>query len=572
MAVQARVAAILVALALAQSRDTAQIRSEFRGIWVDTFNTALNNHTDVNRVVASAQALHANAIFAQVRRRGDAWYLNALEPPPDLTPIESGFDPLRDLVETAHAGAIEVHAFTIVGAVWNRDPSAPGGRPSNAGHVFNRHGGYDPVAKTIVPGPDNWLTRTLLPDGTGDVSYQGHRIGSDVWIDFGHPAAAAYTVDVLMHLVRSYDIDGLHLDRIRYPEITVSGQSPSTGANIGYNPTSVARFHRRYARASTSPPPAPADPQWAQWRRDQVAAIVRRIYLNAIAIKPRIVVSAAVIAFGGGPAGDGGWTSAEAYWRVYQDWRAWMEEGILDLAIPMVYKREHDPVQAAQFNQWLDWLGPRQYGRAGLAGQGAFVNSIEGTLAQSRRALATRAGSGLAGVAFFSMATASSAVRNNPLSLPPGLDSPPRDVDELAAALTTGRSRDGRTRYEAAGIYPALFADAALVPPLAWKVAPMRGHIMGIAMGGDDAAEPLDGAAITVVDARTGQRRMTTADGGGFYGFVDLAEGPYVLVGESAGERLLATSASVSPGRVTTVNLRLRGGREKPTSIPDPVP
>ena len=32
-------------------------------------------------------------------------------------------------------------------------------------HPFNLHGGYDPVSRTIVPGPQNWLTRTLAPDG-----------------------------------------------------------------------------------------------------------------------------------------------------------------------------------------------------------------------------------------------------------------------------------------------------------------------------------------------------------------------------------------------------------------------
>ena len=56
---------------------------QYRGFWVDTFNTPLNNPSDVAAVVANATAAHANAIFAQVRRRGDAWYRNALEPLPD---------------------------------------------------------------------------------------------------------------------------------------------------------------------------------------------------------------------------------------------------------------------------------------------------------------------------------------------------------------------------------------------------------------------------------------------------------------------------------------------------------
>ncbi|MCV5605180.1 family 10 glycosylhydrolase, partial [Escherichia coli] len=72
------------------------------------------------------------------------------------------------------------------------------------------------------------------------------RFGADSWMEPGHPEAAAYTVDVLMHLVRNYDIDGLHLDRIRYPDISVGGQTPSTGASVGYNVVNVARFQRRF--------------------------------------------------------------------------------------------------------------------------------------------------------------------------------------------------------------------------------------------------------------------------------------------------------------------------------------
>jgi uncharacterized lipoprotein YddW (UPF0748 family) len=129
----------------------AQTGSQYRAFWVDTFNTALNNHADVLAVVNNAKAANANAIFAQVRRRGDSWYLNSLEPAPDFIPIAAGFDPLRDLIAEAHANGIEVHAFVIVGAVWSKNPNfAPTsslGPPTNPNHVFNLHGGYNPTPR-----------------------------------------------------------------------------------------------------------------------------------------------------------------------------------------------------------------------------------------------------------------------------------------------------------------------------------------------------------------------------------------------------------------------------------------
>ena len=330
-----------------------------------------------------------------MRRRGDSWYLNSLEPLPDFAPIVAGFDPLQDLIVEAHASGIEVHAFVIIGAVWNKNPnfapSATLGPPTNPNHVFNLHGGYNPATQQIVQGPNNWLTRTLLPDGANGISFQGHRFGSDFWLDLGHPDAAAYTSDVLLHLARNYDIDGLHLDRIRYPEISVSGQTPSTGTNIGYNETSVARFQRRHGIAAGSPPPAQNNPLWNQWRRDQVSNLVRRVYLNAIAIKPHLKVSASLIAFGGGPTTEPGWNSAEAFWRVYQDWRAWTEEGILDIAMPMNYKREHSTTEVPLFERWNEWAKNHQYNRAVVIGNGVFLNAVEGSLRQVRRALAPSA-------------------------------------------------------------------------------------------------------------------------------------------------------------------------------------
>src|SRR5919112_1034766 len=154
--------ALLLLLAGAPVALHAQTRTEYRAFWVDTFNTNLNNHNDVLTVVNNAKAAKANALFVQVRRRGDSWYLNSLEPLGDRTPIQPGFDPLQDIINEAHAVGIEVHAFVIMAAVWGRAPNLfP---PESPNHVFNLHGGFNAATNTVTPGPDNWLTRTLLPD------------------------------------------------------------------------------------------------------------------------------------------------------------------------------------------------------------------------------------------------------------------------------------------------------------------------------------------------------------------------------------------------------------------------
>lgn len=548
-------------------------RSEYRGFWVDTFNTEFNTHTDVVNIVNSAKSANANAIFAQVRRRGDAWYITALEP--KFAGIAAGFDPLADLITVAHAEGIEVHAFVSMGAIHRSNGAAPAiTLPASPLHVFNQHGGWDPASQTIVPGPNNWLTRTLLPDSFS-TSFQGHRFGSDFWIDFGHPDAEAYTVNVVMHLVNNYDIDGLHLERIQYPDFSAEGQTPANGANVGYNTVSVDRFNTHYSRTGT---PAAGDPLWMQWRRDQVTNIVRRVYLSAISAKPHLKLSGAFIAFGGAPASEAEWSSADAYWRVYQDWRAWTEEGIVDIAIPMNYKREHLAEQATQFQQWNEWTRNHQYNRSALIGLGSFINPVEGNLRQVRSSLISNPKTNSAkGVVFFSMA-ASNAIATtetsstplvNPFAIPPSITDI-RSFAEFASSLVTGASPDGLTRYEDPVTNPtAIFADVAAIPVHAWKATPTKGHLMGFARRPDGTA--LDTATVTIENLATGDLRTGATDGGGFYGGVDLAPGNYRVTASLGPTTLYACSAVVSAGVVTTANV-ISETTQPPTTVATTTP
>ncbi len=570
--------AVILLSALFLFWHSAAAQGQYRAFWADTFNTALNNHNDIVTVVNQVRAAKCNAIFAQVRRRGDAWYLNSVEPKPDFVNIVTGFDPLADLIAEAHANGIEIHAFVIAGAAWNKNPTLPvsttGGPPSTPNHVFNLHGNFNAATGAIDGGPNNWLTRTLLPDQTG-ITFGGYRFGAEFWLDFGHPGAAEYTVDALTHLVRSYDLDGLHLDRIRYPELNVTGQTPSSGVSIGYNDTSVARFQRRYGLPAGAIP-AQNDANWSQWRRDQVTNLVRRIYLNAVAVKPNIKISGAFISFGGGPTTEASWNSAEAYWRVYQDWRAWTEEGIIDIAAPMVYKSEHTASGALAFDQWAEWTKNHQYSRAAVMGNGNLLNGIEGTLRQTRRAFApSTTGNTAKGVIFFSQATNNVAVTANPYSFPPSQNTPARPFAEFAAGLTTGRSVDGATQYEDTAANPvAVFANTAPVPLLPWKTNPQLGHLMGFIF--DESGQPVDAGAVVIERIATSVNKKsklqirntkgptrtvvnTATDGGGFYGGVDLDPGTYRVTVTPIGQApyIAPNALEVRAGQVTRLNVNI---------------
>lgn len=545
----------------------AQSPEEYRGIWVDTFNTPLNNHEDVLTVVRSVQLANCNAIFAQARRRGDSWYLNSLEPPADRTPIEPGFDPLADLIREAHAVGVEVHAFVIVGAVWNNDPATR--IPENPNHIFNKHG-VNPLTGKVYEGRENWLTRTLLPDG-GGVSYGGYRLGSapntgDFWIDLGHPDAAEHVFQTLMHLVRNYDLDGLHLDRIRYPDIP----GPQTGGiSSGYNETNIARFYKRYGNPEKAGPPSPMDSRWSQWRRDQVTDFVRRVYLNAIALKPKIRISAALISYGSAPSSDAEWINAEPYFRVFQDWKAWLEEGILDYAILMNYKREHLASQRSQFDTWAEWSKNHVFDRGVIIGEGVYLNGIEATLRQTRKALApSHNGTRVNGVSFFSYAITNEALSSNPYSIPAGRRTPRRSYLEFASALTTGKSVDGAASYESSAAGPPVFAAKASTPLARWKTAPVVGYLMGVIKTQDGIAIDRGDVQISrIVDGTTPTKGRTSllthTEGNGFYGGVDLAPGNYRLTVTPLGQpsQRVNCTVLVSAGQVSVFDLVVDHGQ-----------
>jgi uncharacterized lipoprotein YddW (UPF0748 family) len=581
---------IFLSLIVLPSFSKAQSSSEYRAYWAETFNTQMGTRAEIDRIVDAAVQSNANAIFAQVRRRGDSWYLDTKEPLTQVTgvgePDASGkwtIDPLSELIDRAHARGIEVHAFVIVGSIYNAHPTITG-LPRDPNHVFNRHF-WDTTTNMLIPHTDSrqWATRSLPhnPDGT---TFNGQRYGAEWYVDLGHPDAAAYTVEVLTHLVRQYNLDGLHLDRIRYPEAPIDRPAGQPlGINTGYNETSVNRFKALYGNqatyyqesdigtnvGTTAAPryitaadvgyPKTNDPLWNNWRREQVTNVVRRIYLNATAVKPRIKVSAALICFWTGPVGSNGWERTEAYYRVFQDWKTWAEEGTLDIISPMIYKREHSSTERPQYDDWLTFT--KQLAQAterhSLPGLGVYLNGIEGSLRQTRRALArppyeTSNAPAANGVIFYALGntlpgvttnnSTNAAVTNNPFSYPTtGISTPKRPNADFFAALRTGASASGTTRLESEMLAP-LFPTVVPVPDMLWKSQPTEGYIMGFAKRADE--RPLDSATVTITNLNTGSTRTTVTDGGGFYGGVKLTPGQYLV------------KANVSAGTVTTANLQ----------------
>ena len=253
---------------------------ELRAVWVDAFHDGFKTPEQVDELVAWARAANLNALFVQVRRRGDAYYLKSFEPRAEDPDFAPGFDALQYLIDRAHQGPqrLQVHAWLATLPIWYRRDYAPA-RPQSR---------LQPArARPPIP-PTRWLM--YRDDGE---AWAGNGDGRHLLPRSWQPRAVqSYTTDVYVNLLRNYDVDGIHLDQVRYYE--------GDPLRWGYNPASVARFNAQFGLDPTSQP-APTDPDWVAWRRDQVTALVRRIYTQAKAIKPNVAVTAAVVTWGRGP-------------------------------------------------------------------------------------------------------------------------------------------------------------------------------------------------------------------------------------------------------------------------------
>ena len=473
-------------------------------MWADTFHAGLRNGTETSALIAAARAANCNAVIVEVRRRGDAYYRNGLEPV--ATDVAPGFDPLADLIQKGHGGTprIEVHAWIVAYNIWN-DEDDPPPQPT---HPFNLH-------------PD-WLNETNTgQQWTGSPGTSGNYL-----FDPGHPGVQQHTFNVAMDIISRYDIDGFHFDYIRYPEYFSSGNNQPWG----YNPVTVARYKKLKNVTAT---PAPTNAAWLQWRREQVTALVRKVYLNAWALKPNVRISAALIPWGNPPTLTlTSWQSTEAYARVLQDWRGWMEEGILDLACPMVYRNE---ATTPGFDGWGDFTKDRQYNRAAAIGMGWYLNSIQNTILQIKNTRTASPGgrfaSGLVGYSY--------AVPNR---------------DGIAGSQVW----DAFTDDAAAEVYDPggtpVFANIVGTPAMPWKSNGTKGHIIGYVRE-DLGTTGMDGLTVTITGP--GVTRTLTTDASGFFGAADLPPGNYTVSVSSLGYRPDSESCPVVAGLVTQRTLRL---------------
>jgi len=266
----------------------SNLSAEVRSVWVLPWD--ITTPQAIDEVIQTALDNNQNELLVEVRYRSDALFDTSkgasLYPNPEPQSYvlkNSSFDPLAYVLEKAHAQNLNVQAWVI---------------------VFNA----TPVDKTLIQqnftyqNHRDWLTT----DKSGTRLNGSRQFG--YFIDPGVPEAQDYLLDVLSNLAAGYpDLDGIHLDYIRYPE---------TG--LGYHPVSVARYEE-YCQNQD-------EIGFNEWRIMQVSNFVERMHLRLKEINPAMMLSAAVFA-----------DISDANVAYAQDWPNWLKRGIIDRIYPMAY-------------------------------------------------------------------------------------------------------------------------------------------------------------------------------------------------------------------------------------------
>ena len=289
---------------------------EFRATWVITwdhinrYETPGQNLERVAKIMDDHADANMNAVIFQVRQSGTAYYQSSYEPWGYYSGYQNpGYDPLEVAIEEAHARGMELHAWF------------------NVFQTSSTHNGT-PAAEH-----PEWVCRDQ--NGSSMTSYRA--------VSPGLEEVRNYTVNVAMEIVRNYDIDGLHLDYVRWNEhINTNRNSVPLPEQLNrldgiisqndvdaLNANSSGRYLYDYEHPYSAGVPDGFS-TWEKWWRWCVTEFVSTLHDSIQAVKPHVKLSAAVL-------GKYNWSGWQGYGTVYQDGALWYNNGYLDHIMPMSY-------------------------------------------------------------------------------------------------------------------------------------------------------------------------------------------------------------------------------------------
>lgn len=315
-------------------------KRELRAAWLSTFlnldwpstsgRTVQQVKDSVTKLLIMHRQTGINALYVQVRSECDAIYPSSIEPWSSAvtgvqgTPPANGFDPLQFVIDECRRLGIEVHAWL---------------NPYRAVNNFNNIANY--AATHVAKIHPEWL----LAQGTLRI------------LDPGIPEVRDYVINVVMDIVRRYDVDGIHFDDYFYPYPSAGGTP--TPPRFNDNAT-FAAFPRGFTNQN-------------DWRRDNINLLIQRTYDSIKIIKPWTKFGVSPFGIWRNQSSDatGSATNGlQSYSDVFADSKKWIEQGWVDYLTPQIYWSIGFTV--ANYSVLVPWWNSNANNRHIYAGHAAY--------------------------------------------------------------------------------------------------------------------------------------------------------------------------------------------------------
>lgn len=300
------------------------------GIWIDTASIPRDSGA-IRKMVDDLAHMGVVDVYVEVFNRGLTMYPSAVAVDYGLPAQKdvfrdafAGLDPLSILLDEAHLRGLRVHAWLDLLYVGYKE----------RGPLLDRYPSWEAVARDGSR-------------GYGPPANQQH------WLSPANPEARRFLTGLVGELVSRYEVDGVHLDYIRYPD--------PVGGDYGYEPDCVRGFVEEFGVNPFAINTGEAErgdakslhelSLWNAWRAAKVTELVSALAQEIRTRRPEVLVSAAVAPTG---VPDG------PHPGLLQDWPKWVRSGILDFVVPMTYTSR--PEELRGLARWtaflLGWAKP----------------------------------------------------------------------------------------------------------------------------------------------------------------------------------------------------------------------
>ena len=283
---------------------------EVRAVWLDRGTIVkARSESDLVKIFDRLANAGINTVFFETVNAGYTIHPSRIAP--QQNPLVRSWDPLEVAVKLAHARNMELHAWVWTFAVANQRHNTILNQPKDhLGPVLSRY-------------PD-WA----ISDRQGN---KFHYSSGKIFLDPSNPGVRRYLSLLLEEIATRYDVDGIHLDYIRYPF-----QNPNGSKTYGYGIASRQQF-----KQMTGVDPitlTPSSPLWSQWmgfRIRQIDSFVASVSQNLKQQRPELILSTAVFPM----------ERRERLIKIQQHWEEWVRQEWIDLLVPMTYALNTDHLQ-----------------------------------------------------------------------------------------------------------------------------------------------------------------------------------------------------------------------------------